>query len=229
DGLPFNTRFGNGDAIGADVVQAINEAYEANTVREGWQAGDLLLVDNLRTAHGREPFEGPREVVVAMADPVRVTDGSPTIDPAGGVGCDVRSLRRSGSGARAPGGRAPDHHAGRRRVPDARTLRLYDPREERRSDYRGRRPDVPAAGPAGTGPDSARGQALCRAQEWGTGRMARGRHGTGRQGRLFLCPQHARWDRPARGGCGGADHGALPDRRVLRSGAASLRLGAGGL
>ena len=69
-----------GDAIGADVVQAINEAYEANTVREEWQAGDLLLVDNLRTAHGREPFEGPREVVVAMADAVRVTDGSPTID-----------------------------------------------------------------------------------------------------------------------------------------------------
>ncbi len=80
DGLPFNTRFGNGDPIGADVVQAINQAYEANTIREGWQAGDLLLVDNLRTAHGREPFEGPREVVVAMADPVRVTDCSPTID-----------------------------------------------------------------------------------------------------------------------------------------------------
>ncbi len=83
DGLPFNTRFGNGDPIGADVVQAINEAYEANTVREGWQAGDLLLVDNLRTAHGREPFEGPREVVVAMADAVRVTDYSPTIDLVG--------------------------------------------------------------------------------------------------------------------------------------------------
>ena len=73
DGLPFNTRFGNGDPIGADVVQVINEAYEANTVRERWQAGDLLLVDNVRTAHGREPFEGPREVVVAMADAVRVT------------------------------------------------------------------------------------------------------------------------------------------------------------
>jgi alpha-ketoglutarate-dependent taurine dioxygenase len=73
DGLPFNTRFGNGDPIGADVVQVINEAYEANTVREPWQAGDLLLVDNVRTAHSREPFEGPREVVVAMADAVRVT------------------------------------------------------------------------------------------------------------------------------------------------------------
>lgn len=67
DGLPFNTRFGNGDPIGADVVQAINEVYERHTVREPWQAGDLLLVDNVRMAHGREPFEGPREIVVAMA------------------------------------------------------------------------------------------------------------------------------------------------------------------
>jgi len=73
DGLPFNTRFGNGDPIGPDIVQAINQAYDANTVREPWQAGDLLLVDNVRTAHAREPFEGPREVVVALADPMRVS------------------------------------------------------------------------------------------------------------------------------------------------------------
>ncbi len=70
DGLPFATRFGDGEPIGPDVVQAINEAYEAHTVREAWQAGDLLLVDNIRTAHGREPFEGPREVLVALADEV---------------------------------------------------------------------------------------------------------------------------------------------------------------
>lgn len=79
DGLPFNTRFGNGDPVGADVVQAINEVYEANTLREPWQAGDLLLVDNLRTAHAREPFQGPREVLVAMADAVRPADCSPTV------------------------------------------------------------------------------------------------------------------------------------------------------
>ena len=72
DGLPFTTRFGNGDAIGAEIVRTINEVYEAHTVREPWRAGDLLLVDNIRTAHAREPFEGPREVVVAMADPVRL-------------------------------------------------------------------------------------------------------------------------------------------------------------
>ena len=80
DELPFNTRFGNGDPIGADIVQAINEAYEAHAVREPWQAGDVLLVDNVRTAHGREPFEGPREVVVALADAVRLTNDSVTME-----------------------------------------------------------------------------------------------------------------------------------------------------
>jgi Taurine catabolism dioxygenase TauD, TfdA family len=84
DGLPFNTRFGNGDPIGEDVVQAVNQVYEANTAREPWQTGDLMLVDNVRTAHSREPFEGPREVLVAMADAVRVADCSPTVEVTAG-------------------------------------------------------------------------------------------------------------------------------------------------
>jgi hypothetical protein len=83
DALPFRTRFGDGDPIGADIVELINGAYEANTVREPWEAGDLLLVDNIRMAHGRDPFEGPREIVVGLADAVRLADCSPTIDVAG--------------------------------------------------------------------------------------------------------------------------------------------------
>ncbi|HET9873727.1 MAG TPA: TauD/TfdA family dioxygenase [Propionibacteriaceae bacterium] len=78
DGLPFNTRFGNGDPISPDVVQVINGVYEANTARESWQAGDMLLVDNIRTAHSREAYEGPREVLVALADASRLEDGRPT-------------------------------------------------------------------------------------------------------------------------------------------------------
>ena len=70
DGLPFDTRFGNGDPIGEDVVTLLNEVYDAHTVREPWQPGDLLLVDNIRTAHSREPYTGPRKVLVGMADPV---------------------------------------------------------------------------------------------------------------------------------------------------------------
>ncbi|MDI9888929.1 TauD/TfdA family dioxygenase, partial [Streptomyces sp. HNM0645] len=72
--LPFNTRYGNGDPVGEDVVQTLNEVYEAHTAREPWQTGDLMLVDNIRTAHSREPYEGPREILVGMADPQQPTD-----------------------------------------------------------------------------------------------------------------------------------------------------------
>lgn len=84
DGLPFNTRFGDGDPIGPDIVQLINEVYAANTVRDRWKPGDLMLVDNISTAHARERFEGPREVLVGMADAVNVADCRPTIEVTGG-------------------------------------------------------------------------------------------------------------------------------------------------
>jgi alpha-ketoglutarate-dependent taurine dioxygenase len=84
DALPFNTRFGNGDPIVEDVVHLLNEVYEANTTREPWQAGDLMLVDNIRTAHSRDPYEGPREVLVAMTDTVRLADCSPTVEVTAG-------------------------------------------------------------------------------------------------------------------------------------------------
>ena len=79
DGLPFTTRFGNGDPIGEDIVELLNQTYEVCTKREPWQAGDLLLVDNIRTAHSREPYEGAREVLAGLADPVRLADCSPSV------------------------------------------------------------------------------------------------------------------------------------------------------
>jgi len=79
DGLPFNTRYGNGEEIGEDVVQLLNEVYEAHTAREPWQAGDVMLVDNIRTAHSREAFTGSREVLVGLADAVDLAGCSPTV------------------------------------------------------------------------------------------------------------------------------------------------------
>jgi alpha-ketoglutarate-dependent taurine dioxygenase len=80
DGLPFNTAFGNGEPVDADIVALINETYEAHTRREPWRAGDLLLIDNIAVAHAREPYSGPREVLAGLADPVRPADCSPTIE-----------------------------------------------------------------------------------------------------------------------------------------------------
>jgi alpha-ketoglutarate-dependent taurine dioxygenase len=73
-GLPFDTGYGDGTPIDDATVHQINACYEANTVRERWQSGDLLLVDNIRMAHSREPFTGDRDVVVAMGDPIRLAD-----------------------------------------------------------------------------------------------------------------------------------------------------------
>jgi alpha-ketoglutarate-dependent taurine dioxygenase len=79
DGLPFNTRFGNGEPLTEEIVELLNQVYVDNTMREPWQAGDLMLVDNIRTAHSREAYEGPREILVGMADAVRLADCSPTV------------------------------------------------------------------------------------------------------------------------------------------------------
>jgi alpha-ketoglutarate-dependent taurine dioxygenase len=84
EGLPFTTAFGDGEPIGEDVVALLNSVYEQHTAREPWQDGDLLLVDNVRSAHSREAYTGPREVLVGMADPVRLADCSPTV-PVGGA------------------------------------------------------------------------------------------------------------------------------------------------
>ncbi|GAA1242925.1 TauD/TfdA family dioxygenase [Kitasatospora nipponensis] len=73
DGLPFNTAYGEGGAISDETVQTINEAYLKAAFGQPWQNGDVLLVDNLRMAHSRDPYEGKREIVVIHGDPVRIT------------------------------------------------------------------------------------------------------------------------------------------------------------
>ncbi|MFI1973236.1 hypothetical protein BLA24_06075 [Streptomyces cinnamoneus] len=83
DGLPFETGFGDDLPFTRQELDSINAAYEAATVRRAWQVGDLMLVDNILTSHGRDPFRGDRKIVVAMGDPVELIDCLPTVAPAG--------------------------------------------------------------------------------------------------------------------------------------------------
>ncbi|MFF7025892.1 TauD/TfdA family dioxygenase [Streptomyces klenkii] len=82
DGLPFNTGFGDGLPFTRDELDTVNAAYEAATVRRAWEPGDLLLVDNILSAHGRDPFHGDRRIAVAMGAPVALADCRPTVQPA---------------------------------------------------------------------------------------------------------------------------------------------------
>ncbi|WP_089156220.1 TauD/TfdA family dioxygenase [Micromonospora sp. NBS 11-29] len=72
DGLPFTTTDGDGAPLDRATVDQINDVYEKHTVREPWQRGDVLVLDNILTAHSRETYRGAREVVVGLLAPVRV-------------------------------------------------------------------------------------------------------------------------------------------------------------
>jgi alpha-ketoglutarate-dependent taurine dioxygenase len=69
DELPTNTFYGDGAPIPDDVVAHVRSRYRAATRRFDWAQDDVLLVDNMLAAHGREPFTGPRRIAVAMAEP----------------------------------------------------------------------------------------------------------------------------------------------------------------
>ena len=139
DGLPFNTCFGNGEPIGKDIVDLINGVYEANTAREPWQAGDLMLVDNIRTAHGREAYRAPRGAGRhgGRGRPGRLLPDRRGDRDASNRSADNRGpgrsraavrgdLRRPGAAGAAGPGEA-DHRAGRGHLPAARRGRLGQP------------------------------------------------------------------------------------------------------
>jgi alpha-ketoglutarate-dependent taurine dioxygenase len=68
DELPRNAFYGDGTPIEDAVLEHIRQVYQDTAVAFPWEKGDVLLVDNILASHGREPFEGPRTVLVAMAD-----------------------------------------------------------------------------------------------------------------------------------------------------------------
>lgn len=72
--LPRNVYYGDGTPIEDSVVAEISNVYDQIAVRFSWQAGDVILLDNMMTAHARDPFVGPRKILVAMAEIVYQKD-----------------------------------------------------------------------------------------------------------------------------------------------------------
>ena len=72
--LPRNAYYGDGSPLESSALDEIREAYQQETISFPWQEGDILLLDNMLTAHGRTPFVGPRKVVVTMAGELHSKD-----------------------------------------------------------------------------------------------------------------------------------------------------------
>jgi len=66
DELPRNTYFHDGSPIPVEMLTRIRAAYADELVAVPWHAGDVMLIDNLLAAHGRQPYRGPRVVLVGM-------------------------------------------------------------------------------------------------------------------------------------------------------------------
>lgn len=71
ENLPRNTYYGDGSVIPDDDLATVRAVLDSCKVIFPWENGDVLMLDNMLTMHAREPFEGPRKVVVAMAESYR--------------------------------------------------------------------------------------------------------------------------------------------------------------
>lgn len=72
--LPRNVYYGDGSPIEDAIIEEIRTVYRQATISFPWYEGDILLVDNMLVAHGRAPYVGPRQTLVAMAQPMSSED-----------------------------------------------------------------------------------------------------------------------------------------------------------
>lgn len=75
ENVPRNVYYGDGEPLEADALAEIRGVLDQQRIVFPWLTGDVLMLDNMLTAHARDPFEGPRKVVVAMARSYSETEG----------------------------------------------------------------------------------------------------------------------------------------------------------
>jgi len=65
--LGNHVTYGDGGEIDVADLETIRAVNRSQEVVFPWQAGDVMVIDNVLAMHGRKPFRGPRRVLVAMA------------------------------------------------------------------------------------------------------------------------------------------------------------------
>ena len=66
--FPYEIRYGDGSPMPFDDLVAIYDALDDEELAFPWQAGDVLVVDNMLVAHGRNPYRGARDTQVMLFD-----------------------------------------------------------------------------------------------------------------------------------------------------------------
>ena len=80
--MSLNATFGDGEPISVQEMTQIRNAIHQNMVFSRWEKGDLLLIDNFSTSHGRQPtYDKGRKIAVAWADPIRKANAVTSLEP----------------------------------------------------------------------------------------------------------------------------------------------------
>ncbi|MBV8752638.1 MAG: TauD/TfdA family dioxygenase [Hyphomicrobiales bacterium] len=65
---PNTVLLGDGTPLTREEIEALLAAYDRRTFQFDWKEGDILIADNLMTAHARNAFAGARKVIVRIND-----------------------------------------------------------------------------------------------------------------------------------------------------------------
>lgn len=68
DDYPMHVRFSNGDEISEEIIKETMATIDSVTVAPKWNKNEFLIVDNVLSSHGRNPFTGDRRVILSMAE-----------------------------------------------------------------------------------------------------------------------------------------------------------------
>ncbi|HKV36650.1 MAG TPA: amino acid adenylation domain-containing protein, partial [Pyrinomonadaceae bacterium] len=74
DDFPRNCYYGDGSVIEDSVMEEILEVYRQLEVSFPWREKDVVMLDNMLTAHGRSPYVGERKLYVAMGEMTSYAD-----------------------------------------------------------------------------------------------------------------------------------------------------------
>ncbi|HEY8376733.1 MAG TPA: TauD/TfdA family dioxygenase, partial [Nannocystis sp.] len=67
EALPMHCTHRDGREIDDADLEHLRDVIWNNLIVFPWQTGDVVVIDNFAMAHGRLPYRGPRQVVVAWA------------------------------------------------------------------------------------------------------------------------------------------------------------------
>lgn len=74
---PYHCVWGDGSEFSESELAEIRDVHTKSTIANRLVPGDLVVVDNLRVAHGRTPYKGKRQMGLLLSDMVPRKEQSP--------------------------------------------------------------------------------------------------------------------------------------------------------